>query len=276
MSNFLPQYGTTEGPLGLPMRDKQAKAIETILKAIPQEDRELRRLVTAKAPDEVIDGERADVSWISSESPDRENEIVMARGMNDSQFAANPLVTMQHCYWSPPVGKSMWRKRAKGSDGTPGIKAKTLYPTKPDGFPEDEWPPDCAFALIQAGMLPGKSIGFITLKSHAPSSHEIAALPNLATVRRIIDEWLLLEYACVYLPMNPDALVLAASKGIKVPATWLPKTLGTSPVVQDNSPSIPFTPMAEVEAAVKRSLAAFNINPKDVVENAINKLKGRV
>src|SRR5437588_391385 len=115
----------TEGPLGLPMKDAQARLLESVLKALPAEDRELCRLVTTKAPTEVLDGERADVSWISTEEIDREQEIVVARGMNDGQFKLNPIVTLQHCYGQPPVGKSLWRKRAK--DGAlVGIKAKTV------------------------------------------------------------------------------------------------------------------------------------------------------
>jgi hypothetical protein len=131
--------------------------------------------------------------------------------MNDSRFKLNPIVTLQHCYWQPPVGKSLWRKRAK--DGPlVGIKAKTLYPKRPDAWPDDDWTPDTILQLIQAGMMQGKSVGFLRLKSHSPSSHEIAADPAMAQVSRVIDEWLLIEYACTFLSMNQAALVEAVSK----------------------------------------------------------------
>ena len=71
------------------------------------------QLALAPATTELAPGERADVSWITDESPDRCREVVIARGMNDSQFAANPLVTLQHAYWCPPVGKSLWRTYAR-------------------------------------------------------------------------------------------------------------------------------------------------------------------
>jgi hypothetical protein len=51
----------------------------------------------------VSSGERSDVSWISVETPDRQKEVVIAKGMNDSQFAVNPLVTLEHNYQLPPV-----------------------------------------------------------------------------------------------------------------------------------------------------------------------------
>jgi hypothetical protein len=112
-----------EDPLG-PMKDAQAKMLEGLLqtRASPAEDRRLCWLVTPKAPTEVMDGERA-VSWITAEEIDREGEIVVARGMNDAQFNLNPIVTMNHAHGCPPVGRSLWRKRAK--DGPlVGVKAE--------------------------------------------------------------------------------------------------------------------------------------------------------
>jgi len=271
MAEFLKQYGDTEGPLGIPIRDRQAKALEAILKALPQEDRQLCHLVTAKAPTELLDGERSDVSWISTESTDREQEIVIAKGMNDSQFAGNPLVTMNHCYSQPPVGRSLWRKRAKDGPLT-GIKAKTQYPVKPvDWNTDTNWPPDSAFQLIKAGLLNGKSVGFIRLKSHSPTSQEISKNPDTyANVDRVIDEWLLVEYACTFLPTNQDSLVEAVSKSnIFVPPTWLPKAPdGPSHLPTTPAPaSIPFTPFTEIEAAVRRSLEA--VAPDTIINHAV-------
>jgi hypothetical protein len=256
MTQFHRQYGTAAGPLGLPMQDRQAFQLESILKALPPEDRALRHAVVAKAPTELLDGERADVSWISTEDVDRDREVVVARGMNDAHFKLNPIVTLQHCYSRPPVGRSLWRKRVK--DGaTGGIKAKTHYPPRPDGWPAgDDWPPDAAFALIKAGLLQGKSVGFVALKSHAPSSHEVAARPGLADVRRIIDEWLLLEYACVFLPANQSALVEAVSKGSPDAPAALLRLLGSD---LPAPPVIPFTPFEEVEKELRRRLGMLDV-----------------
>ena len=167
MPPFLPAYGPAEGPLGFPMLDRQARQLDTLLKALPKsKEHAYRKAVVAKAPTELNPGERSDVSWISTESVDRMQEIVVARGMNDSQFAANPLVTLQHAYNMPPVGKSLWRKRVKDGDLV-GIKAKTQYPAKPDSWAGgDPWPPDKVLSLVQARLLNGKSIGFLPLKVH--------------------------------------------------------------------------------------------------------------
>jgi len=93
------------------------------------------------------------VSWITTEDVDRDKEVVLSKGMDDSHFKLNPIVTLQHCYQMPPVGKSVWRKKA--TDGNMrGIKAKTQYLKKPDSLPQDsDWPPDVSFTLVQSGRV---------------------------------------------------------------------------------------------------------------------------
>ena len=121
----------TEGPFGIPMQDRQAIQLDSILKALPAEDRALKRAVKPAATAETLAGERADVSWISTEEVDRDREIVVSRGLNDAHFRLNPIVTLQHSCHSCPVGRSLWRKRVK--DGaTAGIKAKTVYASRPE------------------------------------------------------------------------------------------------------------------------------------------------
>jgi hypothetical protein len=132
--DFLKTSYDTEGPLGLPMKDKQARLLDGILKTLPEEDRRLCRIVTAKKPSELLDGERADVSWISTEEIDRDREIVVARGMNDDQFKLNPIVTLQHCYGQPPVGRSCSTAAAAAASAAswpPTARLRSPLPTTP-------------------------------------------------------------------------------------------------------------------------------------------------
>ncbi len=77
------------------------------------------------------------------------------------------------------------------------------------------------FALVQAGLLQGKSIGFLPTKVHIPDDAE-QQQNAWNDVSLVIDEWLLLEYACVFLPANQDALVEAVSKGgVDLPPEFL-------------------------------------------------------
>jgi hypothetical protein len=270
-------YGPTIGPLNFPQTDRAARALVTLLRALPHtKEYEYRKAVSAKAPTELNPGERSDVSWISTESVDRTGEVVVARGMNDAQFQGNPLVTLGHAYWLPPVGKSLWRRRVK--DGSlVGIKAKTQYPPRPDGWPaEDAWVPDKVLALVQAGLLQGKSIGFLPTKVHIPDEKEVRKNGWPEQVSLVIDEWLLLEYACVFLPANQDALVEAVSKGT-MPGDFL-AACGVADSYQPSPTPLGFTPWEEIEKAIARQVATidFEAMAGDVVRDAFDRARGRV
>ena len=146
-------------------------------------------------------------------TPDRLGDIVLAAGMDDSHFQLNPIVTLNHAYDQPPVGKSLWRRKVR--EGTlRGVKAKTHYPPRPEAWTGAEWLPDFAYEMVKADLLRGKSIGFFPLKVRTPTTDEIANHVQLANVRFIIEEWLLAEYACCYLPMQPNAVVEQVSKSV--------------------------------------------------------------
>jgi hypothetical protein len=283
MTPFLKPYGTTEGPLGFPMIDRAARAVDTLLRALPKtKEYEYRKAVSARPPSELNPGERSDVSWISTEAVDRTGEVVLARGMNDSQFQANPLVTLGHAYYLPPIGRSLWRRRVKDGD-TVGIKAKTTYPARPETWPAgDPWPPDRVFALVQAGMLQGKSIGFLPVKVHVPDDQEVKK-NDWRNVSLVIDEWLLLEYACVFLPANQEALVEAVSKGaVDLPGDFL-QALGLDPSLfrrepPAGSPVIPFTTLAEIERHIGRCLDGvdFTALAQRALQENLDRARGRV
>jgi hypothetical protein len=275
----------TEGPLGFPMPDKSARAVDALLKSLPKtKDYEYRKTLIGRPPTELNPGERSDVSWISTESVDRMGEVVVAKGMNDAQFQQNPLVTLGHAYWMPPVGKSLWRKRVKDGD-LAGVKAKTQYPSRPEAWPAgDEWPPDKVLALVQAGLLQGKSIGFLPTRVHVPNTKEAGDRGWGERVGLVIDEWLLLEYACVFLPANQDSLVEAVSKGaFDLPAELL-RALGVDVGIfaRAAAPEVrrdmAFTPLAEIECAARRAVAAVDwkgFTAQRVAER-IDRLRGRV
>lgn len=255
MSKFLKQhYGPTEGPLGFPMPDKAAQALDQLLRQLPKSDEyAYRKSVITRGVSELLPGERADVSWISTEDIDRASDIVLAGGMDDSHFQNNPIVTLQHAYWMPPVGRSLWRKRVRDG-GRFGVKAKTHFPARPDSWPADDWLPDRVFALIQADLMRGKSIGFLPLKVHSPTAEEVQQRPEWAGVRLVIERWLLLEYACCYLPCNQNAVVEAVGKRLLTDDLARALQIALPPALPD---LVPFTPLAEVEKALARAVEAF-------------------
>src|SRR5260370_22212682 len=270
-------YGPTIGPLNFPQTDRAARARDTLLRALQHTpEYEYRKAVSAKAPTELNPGERSDVSWISTESVDRTGEVIVARGMNDAQFQGNPLVTLGHAYWLPPVGKSLWRRRVK--DGSlVGIKAKTQYPPRPDGWrANDDVVPDKVLALVQAGLLQGKSIGFLPTKVHIPDEKEVRKNSWSEQVSLVIDEWLLLEYACVFLPANQDALVEAVSKGV---ADLPPEFLRALGVELPAAPGVvSFTALDEIEHHVERAVQGLDLEAftHRIIAESIDRAVGRV
>jgi hypothetical protein len=270
------------GPLGIPMTDRQAIAIDAILKALPKDETfRYRKALMAEAPTEILPGERSDVSWITTENVDRQGDVIIAKGMNESQFKLNPIVTLEHCYEIPPVGKSLWRKVVK--DGvSAGVKAKTVYPARPGEWPaEKDWPADVAFSLIKAGLMQGKSIGVLPTKVHFPSAKEIDQYGKSS--RLVIDEWLLIEYACTTLPVQQNALVEAVSKGaVRLPAEFI-KAMRLNPgvIVPAANEAVVvsrFLTLDEVEKSICRRLAAVDIAglAEKAAQEAIDRRRGRV
>ncbi len=145
-------------------------------------------------------GKREVLAVISTDAIDRDNEVVLPKGLKKKNYAGNPIVLFGHdtkC----PIGKCLWVKEADGK-----ILAKTYISDKTQ-LSRD------VFGLMQDGVLSAFSIGFSSLKSSPPSPSEIKARPDLKDVRKIHREWEMFEYSVVPIPANPQALTLAVSKG---------------------------------------------------------------
>jgi hypothetical protein len=91
--------------------------------------------------------------------------------------------------------------------------------------------------------------------------------PAWSSVRRVVVKWLLLEYACTWLPVNPEAVTesvgkSAVSLGLELPP---PKV-------------IPFTSVEEIEKYVRRHLGAVDVTELTgkAVEEGLARLTGRV
>jgi hypothetical protein len=95
----------------------------------------------------------------------------------------------------------------------------------------------------------------------------------------VIDEWLLIEYAVTFLPMNQAALVEAVSKSGLAPERL--QTLGIhvpQPEAVPPSPIMPFTPESELYQAIQRRIAAFDFESlaKRAIADGIDRSRGRV
>ena len=294
-------FGDCEGPLGLPMRSVHATELEKLLASLPEECRTLRHIAKAPAAQDIVEGERADVSLIITGTFDRDREIMLPEGGDWKQFRKNPVVTFNHNYEQLPVGKALWVKRQKGNTPeTDGWLAKTRYIAKPVGW-EGGWFPDAVWHMIQSGDLPGKSIGFIPLDMREPTEKEVVERPELVKRgSRIIAKWLALEYAVAPIPTNPDALVTAVAKakaaGHAVPdgifdglgivlmddaPLTLETLLGYQPTGEgeDHSKATQVTISGEeIKQRVYAAVTMFlkNVDIPQMVRDELNKVRGKV
>lgn len=194
----------TEGPFGVFLPGELCKALEEIVKDSQAEELGgVKTAFVAKAANEFVPGERADISTITDSSVDHDGEIVIASGIDLTLYRKNPVTLYQHRRDMMPVGKAQWIKLQGKS-----IKAKTVYASRPNGW-EGNWNPDGVWSLVQEGVLSGKSIGFIPLEGRLPNDEELAA-----GATKVFTKSVLVEYSVVSIPSNKQALVEAVSKGL--------------------------------------------------------------
>ena len=196
------------GPLGFPMKETSARELEPQLKEAEKNGFEYKRSFISKQPDELQEGERADISIITSNSIDRDNEVVLANGADLKQFQENPVITWGHDYNKEPIGRAMWVKFDPTRKKATHIKAKIEY--APEGASELA---DMAWRLVKSGFLRGKSIGFLPMEISEPTQKEIDHQPSLQSVRNVIRKWSLFEIAVATVPANQDSLVESVAKG---------------------------------------------------------------
>jgi hypothetical protein len=264
-----------QGPLGFPMPDELARNLEALLKSLPKDKAySYRKAQTLPTAVELVDGERADVSTISTDSIDREHEVVIPKGMNLTYFTKNPVVTFAHKYDELPVGRAAWVKMVGDV-----LKAKTIYANKPDGW-AGPWLPDAVFSMTQQGIIRGKSVGFLPTKVRSPTREELSLKPEWKNAHAVIESSLLLEYAIAPIPVNQDALVEAVSKGVADLAIL--KRLGLSAPATE-APTRPkrgrpatkaVSSVADLEAVLK-ALERMSFDPARIAEDVYRGLKNR-
>ena len=174
---------------------------------------------------EVQKGERAVVNYITTGAIDRDGEIVEPTGAKLKNYRQNPVVMWAHRYDQLPVAKNLWVK----SDDK-GLRAKTR-------FLEHDFA-DQVYRLYSESIYDGKkdtgpalkafSIGFVPLKWDDDGAQ---AKDKKTKPKRTYTEWELLEYSCVPVPSNPEALTIAVGKGLKI-GDELKKDLGIEIVAE--------------------------------------------
>lgn len=178
-------------------------------------EKQFRLFIATK---ESTDEDNTAIAAISTDAIDRDKEVMSPKGVDFDNYNKNPVVLWAHSYTETPIGKTQWVKQ-----GRKYIKAKWEWADTEKAKEIKQ--------LWDGGFLNAVSVGFIVSKSHEPTPAEIKKNPEWVEVRRVIDEWELLEFSIVPVPANPDALVAAVKEFNISEATQ--KELGIENEVED-------------------------------------------
>ena len=146
---------------------------------------------------------------ITTDSVDRDGEVVIPAGMNSKEYEANPVLLYEHDV-KQPIGKMLKMRRNERN-----IEAEFALAPRPETH-VGEWFPDTVAALMDFGALNTMSIGFLGLEARPASKADSEKYGD--GVRRVYGKWKLLEVSVVSIPANQDAIITAVRKGLCSPA----------------------------------------------------------
>tara|TARA_R100001086_G_scaffold169725_3_gene92506 strand:+ start:3291 stop:3908 length:618 start_codon:yes stop_codon:yes gene_type:complete len=154
---------------------------------------------------------------ISTETIDRDGEVLVAQGMDASEFEKNPVVFYNHDY-AQPIGKiTDIRRKADKVDAT------IEFAQRPSDF-EGSYFPEFVESLVEQGIVKGISVGFVPHAGGVRKASQKDREDYGDSVRQVYSKWKLLEVSVAPLPANGEALVSAVRKGLVDPgdaARWL-------------------------------------------------------
>lgn len=146
----------------------------------------------------------------STDSVDREGDVMVPDGMDSTEYDRNPVVLWLHDSSMPGVARTRKLHRYQNR-----IEMDMDFPARPADLREDdEWPPDKFRSYVRAGLINAVSIRARVKDGgwRNPTAGDRAKYGGDA--QRIIARWILEEISLVPLPMNQDAVLLAIGKGI--------------------------------------------------------------
>jgi len=192
---------------------------------------------------------------ITSETIDRDGEVLIPSGMNSKEFDRNPTLFWNHDY-AEPVGKAVGPLKRKERE----IVADFVFAKRPDGY-AGEFFPEVAAALVGQGIVSGVSVGYVPEEGGVRMATDIDRKKYGGSVSRIFSRWKLLEVSLAPLQANPEALITAVKKGLCSPVgakRWfgieMPKRIVVTVDVPARSTEQKRKPI-DVDAIVRREIA---------------------
>ena len=205
---------------------------------------------------------------ITTDSVDRDGEVLIPQGMNSQEFEKNPVLFYNHDY-AQPIGTVEDLKREDKH-----ITGKLKFAKRPDDYQGDFFP---AFveALVKQGVVKGVSVGFVAEQNGARHATKADRSNFGSRIRRVFNKWKLLEVSIAPLPANQDALIGAVGKGIVTPLQV------KSFLNIDIADSYPVASINRIKLRERHKVKVFErdsvtVTVNDMVEQRIAKIRGRL
>ncbi len=210
----------------------------------------------------------------STETPDRDDDIVLSDGWDLKNYMKNPVVLWAHDYSIPPVGKTL---SVYVDQRSKQLCFKVYFPSV-DELSTPGQPPsehalfvDTVYNMYKCGLLNATSVGFIGKVANARDDQNEKPLYSRGMK---FSGQELLELSCVPVPANADAIVQArgmkglTSKGIDLVASYLEKQLIDKSVETEGEEDMAEKLTEEEVVKLKGFIASL---PPDKVESKAGK-----
>ncbi|MHB8871239.1 MAG: HK97 family phage prohead protease [Candidatus Doudnabacteria bacterium] len=153
---------------------------------------------------EMLDNENSIVCYASTNEVDRHGEMILASAWTEEglkNYRVNPVILVNHDYWSLPVAKSIWQKTDSN-----GLKFKIKFADTEAGKE--------VYSLYKNGFMSSFSVGFRPVKTYDNEKSQKYVDKNGKVPDTVYEECELLELSCVTIPANPSATVINGAKSM--------------------------------------------------------------
>ena len=147
---------------------------------------------------------------LTTDSVDRDGEVLIPQGMNAKEFEKNPVLFYNHEY-DNPIGKVTNIKRVDNA-----VLGDLEFAKRPASY-QGEFFPEFVEPLVRQGIVKGVSVGFMPEEGGARSANKADRSKFGKRIKRVFNRWKLLEVSIAPLPANQDALIQAVGKGLVSP-----------------------------------------------------------
>lgn len=142
---------------------------------------------------------------ITTSNIDRENEVLLANGMDPTEFEKSGTIFYNHDY-DLPIAKNLSITKGRGR-----WTSKFKMAERPEDF-EGQFFPDYIKTLIDQKIIKGVSVGFQPLEGRRPTKKDIKDYGE--DIRRVITRWKLMEFSIAPLQSNTEAVITSVKSAV--------------------------------------------------------------